>query len=87
MKKIKYSDIINSSDIGQYYFCSVSWYLQKKGYKPESKSLVDGISKHKKIGEIIDKTNKDLKKTYILDIISILLLISSVLIFIFKVII
>ena len=53
----KKSDIISASDIGQFQYCSVSWYLKKCGYKSESPKLKIGSKKHSKIGEMIDYTH------------------------------
>ena len=53
-KKSKSSDILTASEIGQYFFCPVAWYLQKKGFKPESFYLKKGKQKHDKIGKIMD---------------------------------
>ncbi len=85
MKKTDTSKIINASDIGQYHYCSIAWYLQKQGFKPESASLKEGILKHKKLGDVIDKTDKNIKRAYFFEIISVLLFIISILIFIFGV--
>jgi hypothetical protein len=75
MVKKENSDIINASDIGQYYFCSIAWYLQKKGYKAESEDIKKGNFKHMMIGDVIDKTNQNIKKSYILKTIGFLFLI------------
>jgi len=69
---------ISASEIGQYYFCSMAWYLQKCGYKPESKYLEIGSLKHKKIGKIVEKTQKEIRKSNLL---------KSILIIIFEVVI
>lgn len=87
MKKIDTSEIINASDIGQYQYCSIAWYLKKQGFKPESISLKQGILKHKKLGAIIDRTEKNIKKVHFFEIIGLLLFIISILIFVFGVII
>jgi hypothetical protein len=84
--KISYSDIISASEIGQYYFCSNAWYLQKCGYKPISPQLEVGIKKHKELGEIIDSTERDIEKSNIYALIGILLFIISLTILFFEVI-
>ena len=53
--KIDKNYIINASDIGQYHYCSKSWFLQKCGYKPESDLIDKGIKKHIKTGKILDE--------------------------------
>ena len=85
--RFKESDLIKASEIGQYFYCSVSWYLQKYGYKPQSPLLEIGINKHVKLGDIIDYTETGKKKSRILASFGYLLLIVSVLIVIFEVII
>jgi len=79
-------EIISASEIGQYQFCSISWFLQKCGYKPESSMLSIGLKKHTKLGEIIDFTQSNIKKSKLLSYIGYLILIISVLIFLAEVI-
>ena len=67
MKQIKNTyfkdlDIIRASEIGQYCFCSISWYLQKCGYKPKSPFIESGIKKHKDLGKIIELSQKNSRK-------------------------
>jgi len=85
-KKFRKNEIISASEIGQYYFCSKAWYLQKCGYKPDSKFLDIGTKKHKEIGEIIVKTRQGNKKSKIYAIAGYLILISAILMIIFGVI-
>lgn len=83
---MKNNDIISASEIGQYYFCSTSWYLQKCGYIPDSPFLKTGSKKHEKLGDIIDKTQNKTRNYRIVGTIGYLLLLSTVLIFLFEVI-
>ncbi|KYK32667.1 MAG: hypothetical protein AYK22_07120 [Thermoplasmatales archaeon SG8-52-3] len=74
MKRTKYppfkeSDIIKASEIGQFCFCSISWYLQKCGYIPKSPNLEKGIKKHEELGKIIEFTHK---RSYISKVISLI---------------
>ena len=62
-KRYKDSDIIKASEIGQYCFCSISWFLQKCGYKPISPMIEIGIKKHKELGKIIELSQKSSKKS------------------------
>jgi hypothetical protein len=78
-------DIIRASEIGQYYFCSNSWYLQKCGYQPISKQLEFGTKKHEELGRIIDNLEKENKRSNIFTAIGIILLIITILIFLFEV--
>jgi len=85
LKKLKNNDVIRASEIGQYYFCSMAWYLQKCGYAPESPYLELGAKKHIRLGEILDETESKTRKSNIFALIGYLLLICVVLIFIFEV--
>jgi hypothetical protein len=80
----KDTDIISASEIGQYHYCSVAWYLQKCGYEPKSPMLDIGIKKHFELGKVIDYTQANIRKTRAISIIGYLLLIIGVLIFIFE---
>lgn len=62
-KCFKVSDVIRASEIGQYCFCSISWYLQKCGYKPISPMIETGIKKHEELGKIIELSQKSSKKS------------------------
>ena len=44
---------IKSSEIGQHEFCSVAWYLQRCGFKPDSKLLDKGLKAHADLGNKI----------------------------------
>lgn len=80
------NDIISASEIGQYYFCANSWFLQKHGYKPISKNLKIGVEKHQQLGKIIDNLEKQNKKSNRYAIIGFLFLIIAILVFLFEVI-
>jgi hypothetical protein len=82
----KYTNVIRASEIGQYHYCSISWYLQKLGYKPKSQFLEIGSKKHEKLGNIIKHTQRNMIKSKILAAIGYLLLILIILILIFEVI-
>ena len=85
--RFKNIDIISASEIGQYYFCSMAWHLQKCGYKPQSVMLDIGSKKHKELGRIIDHTQRNTKKSKIFAVVGYLLLAVSILFFLFEVII
>jgi len=82
----KETDVINASEIGQYHYCPVAWYLQKCGYKPQSPLLEIGIKKHVELGKIIDDTQIKIKNSKIIAFVGYLLLILSVIILLIKVI-
>ena len=77
--------IISASEIGQFHYCSISWYLQKCGYKPKSKTIEKGLEQHKQLGIKIDNINKNFKKAKIIAIIGYILLCFSLLLFLFEV--
>jgi CRISPR/Cas system-associated exonuclease Cas4 (RecB family) len=84
--RFRQSDVINASEIGQYYFCPVAWYLQRKGYKPESPMLDIGTKKHVELGRVIDRATKNAKKSRVFALVGYLLLAIAVLILLFEVI-
>ena len=84
--RITESDIISASEIGQFHYCSVAWYLQKCGYEPKSPSLEIGIKKHKDLGLVINNSQAYMKKSRLIATVGYLLLIFAILIFSFEVI-
>jgi hypothetical protein len=82
----KDSDVISASEIGQFCYCSISWYLQQCGYKPDSSNLEIGIKKHKDLGRLIETTTKNSKKSKFFAAIGYIILIIGILIIIFEVI-
>ena len=79
------SDIISASEVGQFYFCSMAWYLKKCGYEPQSPYLDSGTKKHIEHGKIIDYSNSYLKKSRIYILAGIIFLIIAFFIFLFEV--
>ena len=47
-------DVISASEIAQYAYCSVSWYLQRCGYHSDSPNLEKETGTHGEVGEKID---------------------------------
>ena len=80
-------EIISASEIGQYHYCSISWYLQKCGYQPKSQMLDIGRKKHKEFGKIINYTQLSNKKSRAIARIGYFLMFIGFLIFLFEVII
>lgn len=78
--------IIRASEIGQYHYCSISWYLQRCGYKPKSKNLEFGQEQHKQVGDTLDYINKGLIKSKIIALLGYIILLISLLIIFFEVI-
>jgi hypothetical protein len=85
-KNFKDSEIISASEIGQFCYCSISWYLQQCGYYPDTPKLEIGIKKHEDLGRIIESSKKSSKKSKILALTGYLILIFGVFIFIKEVI-
>ena len=85
-KIYKNSDVISASEIGQFCFCSVSWYLQQCGYKPNSPNLEIGAKKHKDLGKIIEFSENRSKKSKVFAVAGYLILLIGILIVIFEVI-
>jgi len=81
----KDTTIIKASEIGQYCYCSIAWYLQKCGYEPKSPMLQIGIKKHEDLGKIIELTQKSSKKSKVFAIVGYSILIFGLLIFLFEV--
>ena len=52
--QVKDTDILSASEIGQYQYCSIAWYLQKCGYEPQSHFIGIGAKKHVELGHIMD---------------------------------
>ena len=84
-KYLQNSDIINASEIGQYHYCSIAWYLQRSGFKPKSEFLDIGIKKHKELGLAIDEINYNTKKSMYFKVIGLLLLLVIFFIIVFEV--
>ena len=80
------SDTISASEIGQYHYCSMSWYLQKCGYEPKSEMLNVGKQKHVELGQTIDNIQANARKSRICKITAGLLFSIAFLVFIFEVI-
>ncbi len=79
------SEIIRASEIGQYHYCPVSWYLQKCGYKPKSYNLEIGKKKHTELGITIDNINVNIRKYRAFEILGYLFLLVGLLIFLIEV--
>lgn len=81
----KNSEIISASEIGQYHYCSISWYLRKCGHEPISALLDAGAEKHAQLDDVLNKTEKGMKRVVFLATIGFLLLMLAFLVIIFGV--
>ncbi len=55
---------ISASEIAEYYFCSVAWYMDKNGYQRETSSnkrLMTGQVSHQKLGKSIESSDRLIK--------------------------
>lgn len=57
-KRPNNSDVITASEIAQYAYCPVSWYLKRSGCQPNTPGMVAGMEKHSKVGEKISMVNR-----------------------------
>jgi hypothetical protein len=78
--------IINASEIAQYRYCSISWYLHRSGVKTKSNLIKQGINKHREFGIILNKINRNSNRSLFYRITGIILLLLSILIFLWDVI-
>jgi len=78
-------DILNASEIGQYTYCSVSWYLQRCGYEPDSPWLETGKTLHKELGKTLDAVQENVRRSLIYALLGILLLIIACIILLYEV--
>lgn len=46
--------VISASEIAQYSFCPVAWYLQRCGVSPESPKLEEGAERHREVGRMVE---------------------------------
>ncbi len=76
--------MINASELGQYNYCSIAWYLQRCGLEPKSEALDVGKRKHVKLGENIDKVERQENHSYLLKIVGYFLLFLGFLLIFFE---
>lgn len=74
------SRVLTASEIGQYHYCPVAWYLKRCGFEPESPALKEGINHHKEVGENIAHLPAQQHRSNIIQKIAILLILISILI-------
>ena len=51
---LKKTDVLSASEIGQYNYCSLAWFLRRCGYEAESPFLESGKQAHVAMGTKID---------------------------------
>ena len=57
-KRSNNSDVITASEIAQYAYCPISWYLKRSGCQPNTPGMVAGMEKHAKVGEEISLVHR-----------------------------
>ena len=78
------SKIISASEVGQYTYCPISWYLQRVGYRPDSKMLDIGKKAHEIYGNNIDSIEVIQRHSHKFVSFGLLLLILSIILFIME---
>lgn len=76
---------ISASEIGQFHFCPISWYLQKQGFAPASSLLKRGKKTHEHLGSILVKTEKTKKRIVLLRLLGLVFLFMAIVILVFEV--
>ena len=57
------NNVLRASEIGQYMYCSIAWYLQRCGYEPDSPLLNAGKKTHVDLGNTIDDIQYEMKRS------------------------
>jgi len=78
---------ISASEIAQFHFCPMSWYLRKQGFIPASKHFRSGKLKHKQIGHLVQRSNHLKKMSIILGLTGTIFIVLSIFLFFLQVII
>jgi len=74
--------VISASEIAQYSFCSVAWYLQRCGISPESPKLDEGAEKHREVGRVVEIVQRGEEVSAALNRIVLVLVLAALLLFI-----
>jgi hypothetical protein len=85
-RKIRSSDVIRASEIGQYIYCSKSWYLQRCGYAPDSPMLEVGKKAHVDLGKTINSIQNEIGLSKRFAVIGYLFLLFAILVILYGVI-
>ena len=74
----KRNSVLRASEIGQFHYCSISWYLRRCGHQPKSPMLKVGETKHKKLGQTIYYLQRKESHSKILNYIAYILIASII---------
>ena len=77
MRKGIKRDIIRASEISQYVYCPIAWYLERCGSAPESPSLERGTDEHTKAGKRLSQIQNQERSLRIVRILEYLALIGA----------
>lgn len=75
---LKKNSVITASEIGQYVYCSISWYLQRQGYEPVTPLLDVGTKAHIDLGKKIDTIQTDVANSRRLAVIGYIFLVVAI---------
>ena len=81
------NNVLRASEIGQYMYCSIAWYLQRCGYEPDSPLLDAGKKIHVDLGNTIDTIQDEMKRSRRYAILGCLFLIVAIISILYEVII
>lgn len=77
MKKGTRRDVITASEISQYSYCPIAWYLERCGSKPESPGLVKGTNEHANAGRMLSAVQNQERSLKILRFVEYLALVCA----------
>jgi len=60
----KQRHVITASEIGQFAYCSFSWYLQRQGLQPDPYLLQRGTAAHEQLGRHVYFYQQTKKKSH-----------------------
>jgi hypothetical protein len=80
-KEWNQSEVLSASEIGQYMFCSISWFLHRCGYEAESPFLESGKQVHVSLGNKIDGFDRRLRYSRWYGLFGVLLVVAALLFF------
>lgn len=55
------SKVINASEIAQFSYCPVAWFLRRSGIEPDARNLRElgaGLTQHKELGARIEEVRR-----------------------------
>ena len=50
--------VLKASEVGEFAYCSVAWYLERQGCKPESPALEESSEEHADLGVKIESLSE-----------------------------